>query len=547
MNEEDRVEQDADEGGLAGFLKKKAAAKEAAQAAGPAAPGPRENIMESAGTTISIRRFILERSPETGAPLLRPDPGFEAIAPDDASWGWPKEMAGRKNGTARPLPEALLPGAAARDEDDIGPDIDADFAGESGMDDVDVENDFNYGSTAGQQHIDQEGSLRDTGSDWGDDAPRESRWQDAIAAAAAKVGATWSVESKPVVDEATFHQAPSGSSGQAEPVRRPVLRPGASMTQGSISSFVEVEGDAVHEARILRSMARHDACQFTCGDPVRETALEIDTHDRLLARLGIPKRPRLWPAVMSWPPERDLEMLDAPGVTGDQRKDYVEGLFDLQRRMLLRAEMIDEYLRENGSVNAGLRGFRTKAKREMAAVDPYFGIRFATLLDERSTAAASTLVMRWGHRSADTMDGGRVRVDNDTITFGRSDRAVLGQPTEQSIQLALRETMARGWGSVNVIGNPEFAETVAKHARALNVRAEITARYGPFGVYSRKILVMPTPPADRPEWTLGADVGPALPLPGGGQPKEMAGSEPGADRAREIVQDDPLINAFSPD
>ena len=256
-----------------------------------------------------------------------------------------------------------------------------------------------------------------------------------------------------------------------------------------------------------------------CGDEPEDNAVApapAETREQLLTRLGIPPRPRIWPVMMQWPPARDLELLQREGVTAEQRKAYVEGLFAKQQMMLDRAKRIDAYIRENdpAAVAAQVAIHRSRdghyGRHDKAfKLDPFYGIAWAQLLDEKTTGNVANLVASWSHRSAHTLDGGIVRVDDDMITFGRHDGPDRQGITEQSIQLALREGMARGWKTFKLRGGHEFAAMAAKHARAMNIHCEIEIYDGLFDYRRKKLMIMPTPPVDPKPVVPGSAPAPA--------------------------------------
>ena len=87
----------------------------------------------------------------------------------------------------------------------------------------------------------------------------------------------------------------------------------------------------------------------------------------------------------------------------------------------------------------------------------------------------------------------------------------------------------------------------AKHARALNIHCEITVNVGVLGLGKRKMVIMPTPPADPK---------PAAPEAAPearkeGDPFEAAKPETPKKEAKPrrgtVVEDDPSVSAFAPD
>jgi len=229
-----------------------------------------------------------------------------------------------------------------------------------------------------------------------------------------------------------------------------------------------------------------------CGDdPVDEVpadAPKAETHEARLRRLGIPPRPRTWPDVMTWPPGRDLDLLDDPGVTRRQREDYLASLRQRDAEMIERARQIDAHIQETmGPV---------KISKELAR-DPHYGVRWAVLLDEQQTRVVAKSVANWTHDRAVTLDGGVVRVGKDGFTFRRYDKPFgVGPVSDQAIQVAMAEGAARGWKSFKATGDPEFAQRVLRQAQIMNMPCEVTVLGRSIGS-PKKLRFVPPPPSSK--------------------------------------------------
>lgn len=261
----------------------------------------------------------------------------------------------------------------------------------------------------------------------------------------------------------------------------------------------------------------HNANMLSCGDDIEVNPKKeaLHTFEERMKAMNIPPRPSPWPAMMPWPNMRDLERLEQMKATDEQWRKYWERMEERKWEMVERAREIDQWIRENDPLRiatstrlGSLRVLRNRAIKN-GKIDPYEdhdqkhskdafrGVGFATLLDPSATRAQSTNVRSWSHSRVNLMDGGIVRATDTALTFGRHDGKFHQGPSEQSIQFALREGMARGWKTFRVRGTPEFTNMVEKYARELGIKVEIhryTALKAGFG--TRKRLVMPAPPSE---------------------------------------------------
>lgn len=202
----------------------------------------------------------------------------------------------------------------------------------------------------------------------------------------------------------------------------------------------------------------------------------------------IPPRPNRWPVMMSWPPRRDVEILNREDVTPAQRAKYFAELMAREQAMMKRADKIHEWILTHG----GPASRRDKKHLERLATDPYNGIRWATLLDAKASAHASTAaVARWSHTGCETIDGGKVRATDAGVRVTKA--------TKQSIDMAIREGIARGWNTFEFKGNREFVKLAVQACREANIEATITLNPAlvpgiPGLGFRRKFKIMPNIP-----------------------------------------------------
>jgi len=279
---------------------------------------------------------------------------------------------------------------------------------------------------------------------------------------------------------------------------------------GSAADMAQVLGEKpIHETQTdrkangLAMLAKSNACMMESGDAPDDVP-EVRTpgvtaYDDRLARLGIPTRPRQWPIMMRWPSEAALDHLERQGITDETRRKEIAAIMAsleaAQVKMLDRARRIDEYIRQTHTrdpsrtsrqkIGDSLRLLRkdedTWRKRDLREVDPYYGIRFALLLDEKTSASTRKLVRSWGHEVAETVSGGVVRATDNAISFGVANMKHMdgyqqgrAQIPMDAIKLGIMEGQARGWKTFRVQGTKDFAMNFAKVANELGVHAEIT-------------------------------------------------------------------------
>lgn len=260
--------------------------------------------------------------------------------------------------------------------------------------------------------------------------------------------------------------------------------------------------DAFEAERNL-ALASKDACFVRRGE---DTPAEphMTARDRMVqervAALNFPARPEDWPAMMMWPSQRDLDILE-------RRKDdrafiqaYADNLMKMNTVMRQRADQLRDFLDEHRDTSVTLRerhalwrkdrgndGLGPDARQRRAMIkhghdprdyDPQRGIRFALMLDPAAIGANSHLVANWAESVIRTQDGCNVYAGKDEITF-RVDtryRSRVNAVTDQAITLSIREGLSRGWNSFEVHGTKRFALAYEKKALEMGISAKITYR-----------------------------------------------------------------------
>lgn len=287
------------------------------------------------------------------------------------------------------------------------------------------------------------------------------------------------------------------------------------------------------------------------GETVDPQPLKVETLEEKMVRLGFPPRPRLWPQQFAWPMIDDLRKFEQFAHDEQKKQAYIKILRDNSARLLARAEQMHRYIIDS-QVEGAFPGSSRKNHLEASKTDPHYGVLWATLLSEHHTKGAHSIVTSWSHNQARTIDGGIVTVYKDRIDLHNVRLGLAGKfatPTEQAIELALREGQARGWPSFKCRGNRDFALMVAKKAKELGIHAEITLVGLPF----KKIIVAPPPPQLDMTLDQTAAPAPASQAPANApQPKvenpEAAGEDPFArkkgKKQENTLEDDPDVSAM---
>lgn len=249
----------------------------------------------------------------------------------------------------------------------------------------------------------------------------------------------------------------------------------------------------------LRVSPRIEGAIMNGDDPFPETVAVHGFDAEKAKRLGFPDRPQVWPQFMAWPPADFVRHFMAERTTEEQRRAMIARLAEIERKMLLRGKQIKAYLDEFNPREEQDRESRRVI--DNATHDPYFGIKWATLINPgMQDQALVSSVLSWGHCTARTADGGSLRVHNDSITFSGSTH---GQSpmTPQSMALAMREARNRGWGKVKMQGSYEFGMMAIKAAKEAGLEAEISYYgKGALSWKAYKVKVMPNAPLpDLPE------------------------------------------------
>lgn len=279
--------------------------------------------------------------------------------------------------------------------------------------------------------------------------------------------------------------APAASPVKAVPETAPVAKP-------VLSAIHDTADDADED---LTNTDGGDGL-VACGDAEVPAQLPKDKPkttpvfpgDKFACGFAIPPRPKHWPVMMTWPNQRDMDTLCRADVTTEQRRKYFDEQLLREEKMMKRADQIHDWIMTHG----GKLDSDRKKYLENLKLEPHNGIRWATLLDAKHSAHASTAtVMRWGHTQVETLDGGRLRATDNGVKVKMA--------TKQAIDLAIREGIARGWSTFEFKGNRKFVELAIQACREQNVEATITLNPalvpGIPGIgFRRKIKIMPNIP-----------------------------------------------------
>lgn len=240
------------------------------------------------------------------------------------------------------------------------------------------------------------------------------------------------------------------------------------------------------------------------GDPeIEDKAPEAESLITRAKRVGLPRRPHLWPDVMAWPMQPQFDEICKPGVTEKQRQEYFDSMEELSMQMLARSRQINDWIMNmNDPFDQkptrtqkllGTRRLQSRAIKHAQATanEAHQGIKWATLLDDMQTQGADNLVREWGQAHAVTNDGGQVLATKDTIEFSKDPRVKI---TAQAIEVAILEAKARGWGSLKMQGDAHFCQMAIEAANRHGMRADITEFYGVLGMSTKVHTVMPPVP-----------------------------------------------------
>lgn len=260
--------------------------------------------------------------------------------------------------------------------------------------------------------------------------------------------------------------------------------------------------DTAHQARYAGNAV------ITNGDPLiasldpelseREPPPPPEPENSFASRF--PGAPEGWPKMQAWPQQPTYDLMEAAKASDEQIAQYMATVFERAEKMRLRAQQIEEYLREHNDPQkmqrfAGVPAFRRTGRersnqRDVVKYgDEHHGVKWAMLLDDDVPARALNIATSWGFNTVATNDGGIVVADDNFLKFQKV--------TPGAIHLAMLEGKARGWGSFNMTGNKEFCQTAIQAAREMNMPAKISERYGPLGMWTRVHHITPAPPGSK--------------------------------------------------
>lgn len=223
-------------------------------------------------------------------------------------------------------------------------------------------------------------------------------------------------------------------------------------------------------------------------------------------------KPDIWPPFIEFPSKKDLANIKAAEVAGELTDERMAAFNEHFQRlsvlMQLRSEQLDQWIRdENAFLDRNrvkkLTPWSSHVRKNMKALererkqlgdnldrDPFHDIKWAVLLDPYASSddPRFAAVARWGHNSLETSDGGVLVATDDDIYIPRGSTG-----TEGSAQQAVLEAVERGWTTISIAGNKEFAMKAAAEAQKYGLGAEITIHHG-FSLSSKTQYIMPNPP-----------------------------------------------------
>ncbi|MCE6959666.1 hypothetical protein LAZ40_11615 [Cereibacter sphaeroides] len=289
-----------------------------------------------------------------------------------------------------------------------------------------------------------------------------------------------------VLEDPSVLQAPPADPFGGIPPADPTSGAGFSMPGAQPSAEIDLPKE--RKRAYLERLTDLRANIISSGDDPIEIPAHEKTLSEQLEELGIPPRPHRWPRFIAWPPRHQLERLQQPDIDKEKVKEWIEHMLQMEKRMQERSDEIHAWLEKFGPQGLQRNIFEKRRLKRMPT-DPYHGIHWACLLDEKAAnPAAMGRVRTWSHMRARTVDGGLVKAYHDCVN--------VAVPTPESVHLGMMEARARGWGTLRMSGSPEFAKLAIEAARRENIPAEITIRYG---LWWRTIKVTPLPPGVVPE------------------------------------------------
>jgi hypothetical protein len=231
---------------------------------------------------------------------------------------------------------------------------------------------------------------------------------------------------------------------------------------------------------------------------------EQDPHDWM-------NKPDPWPAMIVFPSKRDMARIndaDARGELTDDLKNAFNEEFQNQSDLMQQraAQMHMWIIEQTIPVVQNLKGVQKvvdlQSKHEMrvqaeierikedpeATQDPFFGVKWATLIDPTNKMTGTANVARWGHDRCVMQDGGHIQANDDGMFVPKPMK-----PTAMAGRFMVEEAVQRGWDTIVIDGEPEFVEAARKAAIEYGIGAQITTRYGLIGK-SKTEFIMPKVP-----------------------------------------------------
>lgn len=233
------------------------------------------------------------------------------------------------------------------------------------------------------------------------------------------------------------------------------------------------------------------------------------------------KKPDIWPDFIRFPSKRDMARIrdaESRDVLTDELKEafndelqkqselmqqraaqvhlwIIDQTRSIEERMSPLRRLTDLQLKREKKVQAEYAKSLTQLdhdqddpETEIDAPDPFYGIKWATLLDPDNKTTGSSNVARWGHDYCVMQDGGHIQADDNGMFVPTSRPA-----TGMAGRFMVEEAFQRGWDTIVIEGNDAFCAEARKAAIELGMGAQITPRFGALG-RGKTEFIMPKVP-----------------------------------------------------
>lgn len=205
-------------------------------------------------------------------------------------------------------------------------------------------------------------------------------------------------------------------------------------------------------------------------------------------------KPHNWPAIMAWPPKTLREAMRNGDLNEENMPKFQAYYNKYADKTVERARKIRANLEANSSLNEDFERvgiFRKKKRFNYDDEALHEHIAWASLIDPHGDHfnAYEKTVTSWGRQTMTLSDGGKVKIKGDRIRVTKM--------SESAMRLMVEEAAARGWETMDVVGDPKFVQSLQVLGKQHGIRIEGLILTHPLSIFGKKFESNPTALRDK--------------------------------------------------